>query len=121
MAFIVLGRLDKKQLLIVLKIVQQAIRLIARNEGKTLFQTNLVNIENHISSIIVGIALHFRFKDRQVKKDTPKNGKKKYLYIFLLFLFNAIELSTKFFTHKKIVNTQNGISIMLMSLVTFLL
>ena len=121
MAFIVLGRLDKKQLLIVLKIVVQSIRLIAKNEGKALYDSNLMNLENDISSIIVGIALYFMFKNRQVKKDTHKNGKKRYLYIIFLFLFYAFRLTSSFFEHLKIVNTQNGITIMLMTLVTFFL
>ena len=119
MAFIVLGRLDKKQLLIVLKIVVQAARLIAKNEGKALYESNLVNLESDISSIIVGIILYFMFKNRQVKKDTPKKGKKRHIYVIFLFLFYAIRLTTTFFEHKKIVNTQNGITIMLMTLVTF--
>ena len=119
MAFIVLGRLDKKQLLIVLKIVVQAARLIAKNEGKALYENNLVNLESDISSIIVGIILYFMFKNRQVKKDTPKKGKKRHIYVIFLFLFYAIRLTTTLFEHKKIVNTQNGITIMLMTLVTF--
>ena len=119
MAFIVLGRLDKKQLLIVLKIVVQAARLIAKNEGKALYESNLVNLESDISSIIIGIAL--LFKNRQVKKDIPENDKKRYIYVIFLFLFYAIRLTSTFFEYTKIVNTQNGITIMLMTLVTFFL
>ena len=63
--------------------------------------------------------MHFRFKDRQVKKDTSKNGKKKYLYIILLFLFNAIKNLSDFLFDITIIITQNGAVMIFMTLVTF--
>ena len=83
MSIISFGRFDKKLLLMVLMLVVQTAYLIAMYEGIGLYQSNLVTLEDEVSSIIGGIILHFIFRNKKVNLNTQK---KKMFYIYYYFI-----------------------------------
>ena len=90
MSIISFGRFDKKLLLMVLMLVVQTAYLIAMYEGIGLYQSNLVTLEDEVSSIIGGIILHFIFRNKKVNLNTQKKNKKCFIYIIILFLLRVI-------------------------------
>ena len=76
MAIIALGRVDKKLLLIVFTFIIRTACLIALYESYGLYENNLINLEEEIGPIIVGIVLHFILKNKQVKQSSTRKSKK---------------------------------------------
>ena len=131
MSIISFGRFDKKLLLMVLMLVVQTAYLIAMYEGIGLYQSNLVTLEDEVSSIIGGIILHFIFRNKKVNLNTQKKNKKCFIYIIILFLLRAIHSAIDYcypyfakeqkYRLNNILSSLNGIEIMLITLFTFLL
>ena len=129
MALILLGRLDKKKLLIIIVIdIVHLINLIVLNEvSEKFFNNTLINLEEEIGIIIIGLFMFCKYKEKQNK--TYKN-KKSFKYILFLFLFRLIKSSYEIFCinifdkkyrFTKVLNTTNGFILLLMSLVTYIL
>ena len=132
MAIIVFGRVDKKLLLIVLMFVIQLVHLITIYEGANYYQDTFVTLLNDFSPIIGGIALYFIFKNKKnVQHNTSGKSKKNFIYVIILFFLLGIHASVDycfpyFVTEQRykinnILNTFNGITIIIMTLVTLFL
>ena len=128
MALILLGRLDKKLLIIIVIDIVHLINLIVLNEvNERFFNNTLINFEEEIGIIIIGLFMFCKYKEKQNK--TYKN-KKSFKYILFLFLFRLIKSSYEIFCinifdkkyrFTKVLNTTNGFILLLMSLVTYIL
>ena len=128
MALILLGRLDKKLLIIIVIDIVHLINLIVLNEvSEKFFNNTLINLEEEIGIIIIGLFMFCKYKEKQNK--TYKN-KKSFKYILFLFLFRLIKSSYEIFCinifdkkyrFTKVLNTTNGFILLLMSLVTYIL
>ena len=128
MALILLGRLEKKLLIIIVIDIVHLINLIVLNEvSEKFFNNTLINLEEEIGIIIIGLFMFCKYKEKQNK--TYKN-KKSFKYILFLFLFRLIKSSYEIFCinifdkkyrFTKVLNTTNGFILLLMSLVTYIL
>ena len=128
MALILLGRLDKKLLIIIVIDIVHLINLLVLNEvNKKFFNNTLTALEQEIGIIIIGLFMICKYKEKQNK--TYKN-KKSFKYILFLFLFRLIKSSYEIFCinifdkkyrFTKVLNTTNGFILILMSLVTYIL
>ena len=128
MALILLGRLDKKLLIIIVIDIVHLINLIVLNEvNEKFFNNTLINLEEEIGIIIIGLFMFCKYKEKQNK--TYKN-KKSFKYILFLFIFRLIKSSYEIFCinifdkkyrFTKVLNTTNGFILLLMSLVTYIL
>ena len=128
MALILLGRLDKKLLIIIVIDIVHLINLLVLNEvNKKFFNNTLTALEEEIGIIIIGLFMFCKYKEKQNK--TYKN-KKSFKYILFLFLFRLIKSSYEIFCinifdkkyrFTKVLNTTNGFILLLMSLVTYIL
>ena len=128
MALILLGRLDKKLLIIIVIDIVHLINLLVLNEvNKKFFNNTLTALEEEIGIIIIGLFMFCKYKEKQNK--TYKN-KKSFKYILFLILFRLIKSSYEIFYNNifgeeyrfsKILNTINGFILILMSLVTYIL
>ena len=85
MAIIALGRLDKKLLLNVFLFIVQTANLIIRYSVYNLYEKYLIILEEEISSIIVGILLHFIFIKKKQSKIQQEQVKRA-LNILLFYL-----------------------------------
>jgi len=132
MAIIVFGRVDKKLLLIVLMFVIQLVHLITIYEGANYYQDTFVSLLNDFSPIIGGIALYFIFKNKKnVQHNTSGKSKKNFIYVIILFFLLGIHASVDycfpyFVTEQRykinnILNTFNGVTIIIITLVTLFL
>ena len=132
MAIIVFGRVDKKLLLIVLMFVIQLVHLITIYEGANYYQDTFVSLLNDFSPIIGGIALYFIFKNKKnVQHNTSGKSKKNFTYVIILFFLLGIHASVDycfpyFVTEQRykinnILNTFNGVTIIIITLVTLFL
>ena len=132
MAIIVFGRVDKKLLLIVLMFVIQLVHLITIYEGAKYYQDTFVTLLNDFSPIIGGIALYFIFKNKKnVQHNTSGKSKKNFIYVIILFFLLGIHASVDycfpyFVTEQRykinnILNTFNGVTIIIITLVTLFL
>ena len=132
MAIIVFGRVDKKLLLIVLMFVIQLVHLITIYEGANYYQDTFVTLLNDFSPIIGGIALYFIFKNKKnVQHNTSGKSKKNFIYVIILFFLLGIHASVDycfpyFVTEQRykinnILNTFNGVTIIIITLVTLFL
>ena len=127
MALILLGRLDKKLLIIIVIDIVHLINLIVLNEvNEKFFNNTLINLEEEIGIIIIGLFMFCKYKEKQNK--TYKN-KKSFKYILFLFIFRLIKSSYEIFCinifdkkyrFTKVLNTTNGFILLLMSLVTYI-
>ena len=91
MAFITYGRIDKKLFLVLfLEIIKLLNIIISKNADKNKTNANkiLSSLEEEIGSIILGIILYIKFKNKQTQK---KMGYKCIIYIVFLFLIKAAE------------------------------
>ena len=132
MAIIVFGRVDKKLLLIVLMFVIQLVHLITIYEGANYYQDTFVSLLNDFSPIIGGIVLYFIFKNKKnVQHNTSGKSKKNFIYVIILFFLLGIHASVDycfpyFVTEQRykinnILNTFNGVTIIIITLVTLFL
>ena len=132
MAIIVFGRVDKKLLLIVLMFLIQLVHLITIYEGANYYQDTFVSLLNDFSPIIGGIALYFIFKNKKnVQHNTSGKSKKNFIYVIILFFLLGIHASVDycfpyFVTEQRykinnILNTFNGVTIIIITLVTLFL
>ena len=132
MAIIVFGRVDKKLLLIVLMFVIQLVHLITIYEGANYYQDTFVSLLNDFSPIIGGIALYFIFKNKKnVQHNTSGKSKKNFIYVIILFFLLGIHASVDycfpyFVTEQRykinnILNKFNGVTIIIITLVTLFL
>ena len=85
MAIIALGRVDKKLLLNVFLFIVQTANLIIRYSVYNLYEKYLIILEEEISSIIVGILLHFIFIKKKQSKIQQEQVKRA-LNILLFYL-----------------------------------
>ena len=126
MAIISFGILDRKLIIIILIVITRGINLVISNEfPDEYFNDHLSSLEEEIGPIIAGIILNLKFQKKYKK---IKEEKKKFKYIFILFLLRAVKscyerlhsiiLKDKFNT---LLNTTNGTEIILMIIGTFLL
>ena len=129
MAIISLGQIDKKLIFVLFLIIWRAIDMIISNEVSDEYTYTYINsLENEIGPIISGIILLFTLKQKQKEED---KSKKNFKYIIYLFILRAIKYSYEkiypyFIKEKKykwnnIINTTNGIEIILITFGTFLL
>ena len=91
MSLIAYGKMDKKLFLILFLLIVyliQSIVLYKSEENNTYVDDTLTEMESEIGPIILGIILHFKFKNKREKKNKYY---KNFLYLLLLFLFRAIE------------------------------
>ena len=131
MAIITIGRIDKKLLLMVLMIIITTTNLFGQKEGRHLIEGNLTKLESIIGPIIAGIILHIIFRKKRVQQIKQKKSRKSFKYIIYLFILRLIHLSVDYFypffvrepkyRFVNIRNTMNGITIMLLTLSTFIL
>ena len=132
MAIIVFGRVDKKLLLIVLMFVIQLVHLITIYEGANYYQDTFVSLLNDFSPIIGGIALYFIFKNKKnVQHNTSGKSKKNFIYVIILFFLGVIHASVDYcypyfieeqkYRLNNLLNTINGVTIIIMTLVTLFL
>ena len=123
------GVLDKKLLLVAIIIIFKIIKLIIEYEvSEDYINDKLLFIEEEIGPIIASIILYFTFKNKKKKKKETKNNIK---YIIFLFIFRLIEICHEFFTmfiptngyynFDEILNTVNGVEIILISFSTSLI
>ena len=128
MALISFGRIDKKLLLIVFIVIINLIKLIVVMEvNEKYYNKTLINITKEIGAIIIGIFMNCKYKEKQNK--IGKN-KKSFKYILYLFLFRLIKSSYEiFYIHiindkyilTELLNTTNGLELILMSIGTYIL
>ena len=121
MAIFSLGRFDKKLFLIAFIFIIRTAFLVAKREGYGLYQNDLMDLEEEISSIMIGIVMHFILKDKQVKQNSTRKSKKGFKYIIVLFFLKVILGIRPIFDHSQIIITSNGVTIIFMTLITFLL
>ena len=129
MDFISFGRIDKKLFLIIFITIVRTINLIVSNEVPDEYSNGIFcSLEEEIGSIIVGIILILIFKNKQKE---VKENKKSIKYLAILLLLRAVKSSyeryfpyfvkDKKYKFNNILNTINGIEIILMTVGTFLL
>ena len=129
MAIISLGQIDKKLLFIILIIIARAANLIITNEVPDEYSIDIFcSLEEEIGPIIIGLILYFIFKDKLDQKD---ENRKHFKYIIFLFFLRGIKSSYErlygyFIKEAKykwnnLLNTINGVEIILMTFGTYLL
>ena len=129
MAIISLGQIDKKLLFIILIIIARTANLIITNEVPDEYSIDIFcSLEEEIGPIIIGLILYFIFKDKMDQKD---ENRKHFKYIIFLFILRGIKSSYErlygyFIKEAKykwnnLLNTINGVEIILMTFGTYLL
>ena len=128
MALISFGRIDKKLLLIVFTATINLIELIVLMEvNEKYYNKTLIIITKEIGAIIIGIFMNCKYKEKQNK---IRKNKKSFKYILYLFLFRLIKSSYEiFYIHiindkyilTELLNTTNGLGLILMSIGTYIL
>ena len=129
MAYIIFGRIDKKLIFLVFITIIRTINLVISNEVNDDYSNGtFCSLEEEIGPIITSIIMFLIFRNRQ--KDTQEN-KRHFKYIIYLFLMRGVKscyekLFPYFEKEKKykfnnILNTVNGVEMILMTVGTFLL
>ena len=125
MTFISIGRIDKKLLFVFAIVIIQLINslVVSKVPDKTNFYIDDF-IEN-ISSVLIGTILYLKY-NKKGKKNNNKKDKISFKYIAYLFLFLAIKIiydrlfpyfnEKDEFEYGYIINTINGVEIILMTL-----
>ena len=129
MAIISFGRIDKKLIFIILLIIEQTINLVIAHEAPEEYSNDIMrSLEEEIGPIIFGTILYFIYRRKHKKSDKKP---KSYKYIILLFILRAnkscYERLYSYFVEDKackygsLLNTVNGVEIILMTFGTLLL
>ena len=128
MAFITLGKVDKKLYLIIIITILIAINETIIYEYSKDICGLLIGLESELSCIIVGIIVYFILKAK-IKKNEQK--RKSVKYIIVLFILTSIKISFEIlyyryinnpkYNYSGIANTINATEILEVSLVTFIL
>ena len=128
MAFICFGQIDKKLIFIIFITTLSTLELILRS-GDSVKNLNsiLISLEEEIGPIIARVIVYFIFKPEKEENENRKGFK----YIIFLFLLKAVKSSYEViyyyyidedvYNYKNILNTLNGVAIILMTFGTFLL
>ena len=130
MAIISYGRMNKKLFLIIFLITIRTIYKIVMNEVPDDYSDgNLNALEEDLGTIILGVILHIIFKQKIKRKSEDKRSFKHLIILFLLFFvkygfeytYSTFVKESKYYRYYTILNTSNGIEIILMSIGTFIL
>ncbi len=130
MAIISYGRMNKKLFLIIFLITIRTIYKIVMNEVPDDYSDgNLNALEEDLGTIILGVILHIIFKQKIKRKNEDKRSFKHLIILFLLFFvkygfeytYSTFVKESKYYRYYTILNTSNGIEIILMSIGTFIL
>ena len=128
MAIITYGKIDKKLIIIIFIVICSFINVIAKNEAKKEYYNKILDsLEEDIGPILTGIIAYFTFKNKQKEEEKDR---KNFKYIIYLFLLRGVKSSYHILYHYFIeeeydylnilLNTINGVEIILMSFGTFL-
>ena len=124
MAFISIGRIDKKLLFVFAIVIIQLINslVVSKVPDKTNFYID--NFIENISSVLIGTILYLKY-NKKGKKNNNKKDKRSFKHIAYLFLFLAIKIiydrlflyfnEKDEFEYGYIINTINGVEIILMT------
>ena len=126
MAFINLGKIQKKLYLIIIITIEILIYLYTLREGENYFNGIFYIFIEDLGPLIVGIILFFIFKPKNEKKS--KKGYKELIILFVLKIIKCCYdcLYTYFiqdyiYNYEMLSNTINGVEIFLISIITFFL
>ena len=130
MPIIAFGLVDKKLLLIVLVTVVRTINLLIENELTDGYANSyLCSLEEEIGPIIASFIIYYFFKNKQ--KNTNEKTTKKFKYIIFLFILRLIKScyekiypyvnKNQYYKYNAILNTVNGVEIILMTIGTYFL
>ena len=128
MAIISFGRIDKKLFLVIIVEIVNLINLIILQEvDEKNYNDTLITFEEELGTIIIGLLMLYKLK----KSPSIKyKNKRSFKYIIYLFILRLIKSSYETFYNgtmsndykfKKILNTVNGIELILMSIGTYIL
>ena len=124
MAFISIGRINKKLLFVFSIVIIQLINslVVSKVPDKTNFYID--DFFENISSVLIGTILYLKY-NKKGKKNNNKKDKISFKYIAYLFLFLAIKIiydrlflyfnEKDEFEYGYIINTINGVEIILMT------
>ena len=129
MAIISFGQIDKKLIFIILLIIEQTISLIIAYEAPEEYSNDIMcSLEEEIGPIIFGTIFYFIYRRKHKKSDKKQ---KSFKYLILLFLLRAVKscyerlypyfVEDKACRYGSLLNTVNGIEIILMTLGTLLI
>ena len=128
MVLITLGKVDKKLYLIIIILIVNLIDALIRTPFSEYINDQLDNVEGELSCIIVGITVYFIFKSKKKKTESKK---KNFKYLIVFFILKLIKTSYDIlyyrctedpkYKYDILLNTINGVEILLISLVTFIL
>ena len=130
MAIISYGRMNKKLFLIIFLITIRTIYKIVMNEVPDDYSDgNLNALEEDLGTFLLGVILHIIFKQKIKRKNEDKRSFKHLIILFLLFFvkygfeytYSTFVKESKYYRYYTILNTSNGIEIILMSIGTFIL
>ena len=130
MAIIAFGKVDKKLIFLVFITIVRTINLLVSNETPEENSNGILcSLEEEVGPIIAGIILIliFRQKEKKVKKEREDFFK----YLLILFLLRLVKsgyeriypyiIKEKVYKFNNILNTINGVEIILITIGTFIL
>ena len=127
MAFISYGRIDKKLILLVFITIVRTINIFVSEYDNTSNEL-LCSFEEEIGAIIAGVILHFIFRHKMSKSGKEKRSIKHLVILLLLrTIKSSYELIFPFFVTNReyrfraILNTTNGLEIIIITGGTFLM
>ena len=127
MAFISYGRIDKKLILLVFITIVRTINIFVSEYDNT-SNGMLCSFEEEIGAIIAGVILHFIFRHKMSKSGKEKRSIKHLVILLLLrTIKSSYELIFPFFVtnseyrFRAILNTTNGLEIIIITGGTFLM
>ena len=127
MAFISYGRIDKKLILLVFITIVRTINIVVTEYDNT-SNGMLCSFEEEIGAIIAGVILHFIFRHKMSKSGKEKRSIKHLVILLLLrTIKSSYELIFPFFVtnseyrFRAILNTTNGLEIIIITGGTFLM
>ena len=127
MAFISYGRIDKKLILLVFITIVRTINIFVSEYDNTSNEL-LCSFEEEIGAIIAGVILHFIFRHKMSKSGKEKRSIKHLVILLLLrTIKSSYELIFPFFVtnsqyrFRAILNTTNGLEIIIITGGTFLM
>ena len=129
MAIISLGRIDKKLIFIIFVTIVRMIDLVITYEIQDDYSIDIIlTFVQEIGSILLGLILLFIFKQKLQKKESKRKSFKYFIYFLLLrTVKSCYEKIYPYFVKEKkhkwnnLLNTINGIEIILMTLGTYIL
>ena len=130
MAIIAFGKVDKKLILLVFITIVRTINLLISNETPEENSNGILcSLEEEVGPIIAGIILILIF--RQKEKKVNKEREDFFKYLLILFLLRLVKsgyeriypyiIKEKVYKFNNILNTINGVEIILITIGTFIL